>query len=178
MHEFEKKIVKIFKLPKSEFLDSLSAVISNIYLLVIVWITVCIFLIIRDSFVGLFICFGLAITFMIHILISEIIFKWGGKKISFKRLRPCKSYPDEIKAIGKSDINATSFPSSHMAGLTGGFFILAYFYKIVLPISIIAIIIMAWSRLRNGMHYPSDILAGVILGLFYGYLALEILKIF
>jgi membrane-associated phospholipid phosphatase len=36
---------------------------------------------------------------------------------------------------------------------------------------------MGWSRLRNGMHYPSDILAGIILGILYGYLALAILKI-
>ena len=64
-----------------------------------------------------------------------------------------------------------------MASLTGGLVVLTYFYRQVLPFAIIAIIIMGWSRLRNGMHYPSDILAGIALGILYGYLTLAILKI-
>ena len=175
MHEFEKKVVKFFSYPKSEFLDCLSYTISCVPLLIIAWAIIGIFIIIRDSLVGFFVCFGLAIVFSIHIFISEIILK---RWLKVKRLRPCKAYSKEIKAIGKSNLDSTSFPSSHVSGLVGGLFVLTYFYEMILPFSIIAVIIMAWSRLRNGMHYPTDILAGIILGLFYGYLALIILRIF
>lgn len=175
MHEFEKKIVKIFNWPKSKTLDFLSAVISNIPFLIAAWILIGIFLIIHDGLVGFFVCLGLAIVFVIHFLISEGIFKWGAKTFSLERIRPYKAYPNEIRGIGKNFLD-TSFPSSHMTALVGGFFVLVYFYKVVLPFSIIAIVIMGWSRIRNGMHYPSDILAGIALGSLYGYLALIILR--
>ncbi|HOW60820.1 MAG TPA: phosphatase PAP2 family protein [Candidatus Moranbacteria bacterium] len=177
MHEFEKKIVKILNQHKSKTLDLLSSIISNVPLLITVWVVIGIFLIIRDSFIGLFVCFGLAIVFIIHFIISEGIFKWGVKKFLFERVRPYKAYPEEIRAIGKKFMDA-SFPSSHMASLVGGLMVLTYFYKSTFPFAVISVLVMGWSRIRNGMHYPSDILAGVVLGLFYGYLALEILKIF
>jgi len=176
MHEFEKKIVIALNRHKSKTLDFLSALISSVSLLVFIWIAIAIFLIMRDLLVGLFVCLGLAIVFTIHFLISEGIFKWGGKMFSIERLRPYRAYPDEVRAIGKKFLDA-SFPSSHMASLVGGLVVLTYFYKAVFPFAIISIIIMGWSRLRNGMHYPSDILAGITLGIVYGYLALAILKI-
>lgn len=177
MHEFEKKIVKMLNQHKSKTLDIFSNAVSNVTLLIIVWIGIGIFLIIRDSLIGLFVCLGLAIVFAIHFVISEGIFKWGVKKFLFNRVRPYKAYPQEIRAIGKKFMDA-SFPSSHVASLVGGLTVLTYFYKPALPVAVISVFVMGWSRLRNGMHYPSDILAGIILGLFYGYLALEILKIF
>jgi membrane-associated phospholipid phosphatase len=64
-----------------------------------------------------------------------------------------------------------------MASLVGGLVVLTYFYRSALPFAIVSVLIVGWSRLRNGMHYPSDILAGIMLGFLYGYLALEILKI-
>ena len=177
MHEFEKKIVKMFNQHKSKTLDAFSAAISNVPFLVIIWIAIGIFIIIRDSLIGLFVCFGLALVFAIHFIVSEGVFKWGVKKFLFERIRPYKAYPEEIRAIGKKFMDA-SFPSSHVASLVGGFTVLAYFYKPVLPLAVVSVLIMGWSRIRNGMHYPSDVLAGIVLGLFYGYLALEILKLF
>jgi undecaprenyl-diphosphatase len=177
MHEFEKKIVKKLNQHKSKTLDLLSAAISNVPFLVAIWIVIGIFLIIRDSLVGLFVCLGLAIVFIIHFIISDGILKWGAKKLFFARVRPYKAYPDEIRAIGKKFLDA-SFPSSHVASMVGGLVVLVYFYRSFFPFAIITVIIMSWSRLRNGMHYPSDILAGIILGLLYGYLALTILKLF
>ena len=176
MHEFEKKIVKMFSWPKSKTLDFLSSAISNVPFLIAAWIIIGIFLIIRDSLVGLFVCFGLAIVFVVHFIISEGILKWGGKIFSLARVRPYKAYPNEIRAIGKKFLDA-SFPSSHVASMVGGLTVLVYFYRSTLPFAIIAVIILSWSRLRNGMHYPSDILAGIILGLLYGYLALTMLKL-
>jgi len=177
MHEFEKKIVKKLNQHKSKTLDFLSSIISDVSFLIAVWIIIGIFLIIRYSLVGIFVCFGLAIVFAIHFIISEGVLKWGGKMFSLSRVRPYKAYPNEIRAIGKKFLDA-SFPSSHIASMVGGLTVLVYFYKSVLPFAIISVIILSWSRLRNGIHYPSYILAGIALGLLYGYLALIILKLF
>lgn len=176
MHEFEKKIVIMLNGHKSKTLDFLSGLISSVPLLVAAWTLIAIFLILHDLLVGLFVCLGLAIVFMIHFLISEGIFKLGGKLFSLERVRPYVAYPNEIRPIGKKFLDA-SFPSSHMASLVGGLAVLTYYYGAVLPYAIISVVIVGWSRLRNGMHYPSDILAGIALGIFYGYLALQILKI-
>ncbi len=35
---------------------------------------------------------------------------------------------------------------------------------------------MALSRLHNGMHYPTDILGGIVLGLIYGVIAIILSK--
>jgi membrane-associated phospholipid phosphatase len=35
---------------------------------------------------------------------------------------------------------------------------------------------MAWSRMFNGMHYPSDILAGTLLGIWCGYVGVVVSK--
>jgi undecaprenyl-diphosphatase len=177
MHELEKKIVMLLSKPQSKVLDSLSRLISNIFLLAAIWVFIAAY-VIKDNFMtGSFICLGLAIVFILHFVISEGIFKFGGKHFYFKRTRPHKAYPEEIKSIGKG-FQESSFPSSHMAGMTGGFIVLVYFYKFFWPAALVFIILLSWSRLRNGMHYPSDILAGILLGLAYGYLALWLLGLF
>lgn len=176
MHEFEKKIVIMFNRDKSKTIDFFSALISNVPLLVVFWIAIAAFIIIRDLLLGVFVCFGLVIVFVIHFVVSDGIIKYCGKKLSLERKRPYKAYPEEIRAIGKQFLDS-SLPSSHVSGMVGGLVVLVYFYRSVLPVAIVIVILLGWSRLRNGMHYLSDILAGIILGLLYGYLALTILKI-
>ena len=115
-------------------------------------------------------------VFALHFAISEGVFKWGGKRLAFGRVRPYKKYPDEIRSIGKK-FSDSSFPSSHVAAMVGGFAVLTYSYAFLWPVAIAVVLLMGWSRIRNGMHYPSDILAGIVLGLAYGYLAISLFNI-
>lgn len=174
MHRFEKKIVLIFNGSKSKAIDSFSSLISNVPLLVTFWIVVAVFIIISDSLLGVFVCFGIAIVFIIHFVVSEGIIKYCGKLLSMERKRPYKAYPEEIRAIGKKFLDS-SLPSSHVASMVGGLVVLVYFYHFMWPWAIIIVALLGWSRMHNGMHYPSDILAGIVLGFAYGYLALLIL---
>lgn len=64
----------------------------------------------------------------------------------------------------------SSFPSGHTAGaMAAGYIFYKYFpgkYSVVL----IALgLVMGFSRLYVGAHYPSDVLGGIIVGLLCGY---------
>lgn len=177
MHKLEKKIVMMLNRDKSKKIDFFSNIISSVPLLVAFWIAIAAFIIIHDSLLGLFVCFGIAIVFVIHFVVSEGIIKYCGKKLSLERKRPYKAYPEEIRAIGKKFLDS-SLPSSHVSSMVGGLVVFVYFYQFFWPWAIVIVALLGWSRIHNGMHYPSDILAGIVLGLAYGYLALLILGMF
>lgn len=177
MREFEKRIILLLRKPSSKILDILSYLISNIYFLFILWLAMIAFVLSKDFFAGIFVVLGLLAVFLLHFIISEGIFKWGGKKFSFERLRPYKAHPELITPIGKK-FQDSSLPSSHLASTVGGLVVLVFFFKFFWLIAIILTLLLAWSRLRNGMHYPSDILVGIVLGILYGYLSLWGLRLF
>jgi undecaprenyl-diphosphatase len=43
--------------------------------------------------------------------------------------------------------------------------VLIILFPAVWPYAMLYALLMAWSRMFNGMHYPSDILAGTLLGI-------------
>ena len=65
--------------------------------------------------------------------------------------------------IGPSE-RTHSFPSGHSATAFAGATMLAYFApRARVPLYVLAVLI-AYSRLYNGVHYPTDVLAGLLLG--------------
>jgi undecaprenyl-diphosphatase len=177
VNEFEKKIVLFFNKNRLKQVDIFSALISSVPLLIAAWIAVVGFALYADLNTGVFVCLGLAIVFVLHFIISEGVFKLGSKYFSLEKMRPYVAYPSEIEPIGRK-FQDSSFPSSHITAMVGGLTMVVHFYPAVWPVAILLTAILSWSRLRNGMHYPADVLAGIALGLLYGFLALEILKIF
>lgn len=172
MHELEKKIVFFLNKPRIGYIDDFSAVISSIPFLLLAWFTVAAGILLYDIIVGIFVFMGLAIVFLLNLIVGEIIFKKGSKIFSLQRLRPYKAYPQKIHPIGEN-FSDSSFPSNHIASMTGGMLILVYFYPVILFPAVCMVLLISWSRLHNGMHYPTDILAGIFLGLGYGFVALE-----
>lgn len=99
-------------------------------------------------------------------------------KYSFKRPRPFVKYPD--KFIKKSYGGDYSFPSSH----TSNAFALATIlslenpkWYVMLP-SFLWAGTIAYSRMHLGVHYPSDVLTGAIIGAGIAYLSYELNKQF
>jgi membrane-associated phospholipid phosphatase len=90
-------------------------------------------------------------------------------KHATERLRPCNVYPDIHALIGRSD--SFSLPSSHAANWFAATALLLLFYprswRITLPLACA----VSFSRVYNGVHYPSDVLAGAILGAGYSIAA-------
>jgi len=84
-------------------------------------------------------------------------------KYSFNRTRPFITYPDITK---KSGAGSPSFPSGHtsMAFATATSFSLAYPKWYVVVPSYTWAGSVGYSRMRLGVHYPSDVLAGALIG--------------
>jgi membrane-associated phospholipid phosphatase len=77
--------------------------------------------------------------------------------------RPCRTLPD-ITAIGKCG-KGSSFPSDH-AVLAGAVAVglLLVTRRLLAWIGLLAALLIAFSRLYLGVHYPHDVLAGLLLG--------------
>ena len=84
-------------------------------------------------------------------------------KYSVNRSRPFVTYPDIAK---KSAAGSPSFPSGH----TSGAFVLATSLTLSYPKWYIIVPAYSWactvaySRMDLGVHYPSDVLAGALIG--------------
>ena len=110
---------------------------------------------------------SLAIGSLLFLLVNELTFKHLLLDITGMRLRPYVAHQDLITPIGKQ-FSDSSFPSSHMASTVMILTILVRLFPVSRPIAIIFALLMAFSRMHNGMHYPSDVLAGTVLGIVYG----------
>ncbi len=85
-------------------------------------------------------------------------------KISVKRPRPYTTYPDIITKKGHG--STFSFPSGHTttAFATATSLSLAFPKWYVIVPSYTFASAVAYSRMHLGMHYPTDLLAGIIIG--------------
>lgn len=88
-------------------------------------------------------------------------------KKRFKRLRPFKVDPN-LPSLLKT-LDEHSFPSGHAMTLTGVLAPIVMFWPAALFSAVAMGCCMAWSRIATGHHYPSDVAAGVALGLGVGY---------
>lgn len=161
------------KLGAGTFIDSLTKFISSYLFLIILWTALILIALIFDKTKGRKVLMAVTIAIILHFLISEGIFKILLANFFELRVRPYLAHPDLITALGT---NAdASFPSSHMASTTAILTVFIYYYKkfsSVWIFSILFIMAMAFARIHNGMHYPTDVLAGTILGIIYGIIAI------
>jgi len=96
--------------------------------------------------------------------------QFGAKilKEMFQRVRPCGALPDVRTPLGCN--GSFSFPSNHALNN----FAAAVFYYRLFPnlkwILFIVASLIAVSRVYLGLHYPSDILGGAVIGAAFGYI--------
>lgn len=94
----------------------------------------------------------------------------------FERPRPCNALADVLTPLGCT--GSYSFPSNHAIN---NFAAAMFFYRLFPNLKWILFItasLVAISRVYLGLHYPSDILGGAIVGIFFGYIfAVGVLKI-
>lgn len=108
----------------------------------------------------LFTSIGLA--FFTHYILVE-----GLCKRSFiRRKRPHLAAKDTLKPLGVV-YRDSSFPSGHAAIITALSVLIGHTFPFTLPFLGLLVGIVGWSRLACGMHYPSDVLVGILLGAAY-----------
>ena len=86
----------------------------------------------------------------------------------FGRIRPCNALPDVNILAGCT--GSYSFPSSHAVN---NFAVSVFFYRLFPKLKWILLVsatLIALSRTYVGVHYPSDILFGALLGMLIGYI--------
>ena len=107
--------------------------------------------------------FTLAVVLILVAIVSQ------GLKALIFRERPFVTHPHIEKL---SEAGSSSFPSGHTLEAFAVATALSLLFsrkKVVIPVFIWAILV-AYSRMALGVHYPSDVLAGIILGTFIGWI--------
>lgn len=97
------------------------------------------------------------------------LFGWGlGKaiKLSVRRKRPFQSI-ENFKALTHSPLD-DSFPSLHAISSSSFCMALILYHHFIAPWILIWSIMVSFSRLYLGVHYLSDLIAGIILGILCG----------
>ncbi|UOO81936.1 phosphatase PAP2 family protein [Uruburuella testudinis] len=90
-------------------------------------------------------------------------------KNSIRRSRPCHGICDIDALIEPSD--KFSFPSGHTAAAFVFAALVAAFYPLFAPFAYTMAVLIGLSRVILGVHYPSDIAAGALLGTLCGLAA-------
>jgi undecaprenyl-diphosphatase len=86
----------------------------------------------------------------------------------FERVRPCNALSDVITPVGCA--GGFSFPSNHaLNNFAAAVFLLRLFPKYKW-IFLITATLVSISRIYLGVHYPSDVLGGALIGSAFGYL--------
>ena len=84
------------------------------------------------------------------------------------RERPCDvTVPEDMLLACLSD---HSFPSGHTAAAFAAAFALFLYHKKAGSLALILAFLMGFSRLYLFVHFPSDVIAGALLGLIFGFI--------
>jgi undecaprenyl-diphosphatase len=87
-------------------------------------------------------------------------------KHTVERIRPCNVLQGVHLLVGATQ--SFSFPSSHAVNNFAGAVFLSHFYPKFKISFYIGASLMALSRVFVGVHYPSDVLGGMIIGIVIG----------
>ena len=153
------------------FFDKLFPFLTEVKNWYIAYIFMFLILILKGGRIG-----RIAAAAAILLIISTDQFSSFFVKNLIQRIRPCNVFNDLHILVNCT--GSYSFPSSHAVNNFGA----AMFFGMIFPkykwyfFTVAAL--MAFSRPYVGVHYPSDILGGAIIGSVFGYVyALIVIKI-
>ncbi len=96
--------------------------------------------------------------------VGEAMVLTYGMKYAFDRERPYNRYPDRVHPFSLED--SPSFPSAHTAAAFSLATSLSIKYPkwyVIAPSAVWACSV-GFSRINEGVHYPSDVIAGAVIG--------------
>lgn len=83
-------------------------------------------------------------------------------KKTFARVRPCHALEGARVLTGCG--GAFSFPSAHATNITASMTLLSTRYGKLAPAFVFLALLVSYSRVYVGVHYPFDVAAGMVLG--------------
>ncbi len=108
----------------------------------------------------------------------------------FERLRPCEllgnvhlwldtnGWITTPAEVARSYKNSFSFPSSHATNITASMLFLGLVYRRWLAPLLAVALLVSYSRIYTGVHWPSDVLAGMLVGAAIAALAYAVFRRF
>ncbi len=158
------------------FFDYFFVFIRNKYVWLPLYIFIISFLIFNFKKKGLLILTFAFLTVGISDFISA-----GIIKPAMERIRPCNNNINNIKIIKRVNCGSGySFPSSHATNHFAlgifFFFIFSLLNRKIASLFIIWAFLISFAQIYVGVHYPSDVFAGALLGSLIGYSTFKIYK--
>ena len=159
LHSIDVFILEFVNLSYHNFiLDNLSLIISNMGLIYF-WVIISIVLYLFGDKKGKSIAKKMIVVLVVTTILTQLI------KIIVMRPRPYTELSNLILLDLGTDY---SFPSGHTSTSTAMAYVLSCEYErwilMLIPV------IVGFSRLYIGVHYPSDVLGGFLLGLVIAYM--------
>jgi undecaprenyl-diphosphatase len=96
-------------------------------------------------------------------VVIAFIFYWMMKPW-LARVRPCNF--STMRTIQARCLDRYSFPSGHCMTLTVVGIFVSWRYQTVFPVLLGMLLLLCWARMAAAHHYPSDLIAGIGIGLF------------
>jgi undecaprenyl-diphosphatase len=149
---------------KSPALDRVMVFITSLGNAGLIWLIIALLLLLRRNYrqCGIY----LVLSLYFAMLLGDVILK-----PAFGRVRPCNEFPDIILLIPRP--GSYSFPSGHtMAGFAAATVMFYFDWQLGTAGYILAAMI-AFSRIYLFVHYPTDILGGILFGILSSVLLIQ-----
>jgi undecaprenyl-diphosphatase len=171
--DFDTSLLRLLNLQLTHpFLDRVIPLFSHFDAWKIPLIVLLLIIVVKERLRGGFIVAGLGLA----ILLSEGMCTLVVKEL-IDRIRPCHIH-EWVRLIEGYCPKSPAFPSSHATNISAAVTFLSFFFPRWLLVMVPLALLVGYSRIYLGVHYPLDVIGGGILGTGCGWAVFVVFKRF